>query len=127
MTVAAVARISKTAAIQWAPIAFCVAILCWDLASAYVTSYGTLLKLAPPASEPDQSHGMWTRSRNRRKPEYTVLGKRMFGIPVEEIAWLAGAIVAGGLVTGMLAGMFGIGGGGIIVPVLYEVFRALGV
>jgi hypothetical protein len=51
----------------------------------------------------------------------------MFGIPVEEIAWLAGAIVAGGLVTGMLAGMFGIGGGGIIVPVLYEVFRALGV
>jgi uncharacterized protein len=51
----------------------------------------------------------------------------MFGIPIEEIAWLTGAIVAGGLVTGMLAGLFGIGGGGIIVPVLYEVFRALGV
>jgi len=51
----------------------------------------------------------------------------MFGIPIEDIAWLAGAIVAGGLVTGTLAGMFGIGGGGIIVPVLYEVFRVLGV
>ena len=30
-------------------------------------------------------------------------------------------------VTGILAGLFGIGGGGIIVPILFEVFRALGV
>ena len=29
--------------------------------------------------------------------------------------------------TGILAGLFGIGGGAIIVPVLYEVFRVLGV
>src|SRR2546423_10856065 len=49
------------------------------------------------------------------------------GIPVGELAWLALAIVAGGLVTGMLAGLFGIGGGAIIVPVLYEVFRVIGV
>ena len=41
--------------------------------------------------------------------------------------WLAGLIVAGGLVTGILAGLFGIGGGAIIVPVLYEVFRVLDV
>jgi len=34
-------------------------------------------------------------------------------------------IVAGGVVTGILAGLFGIGGGGIIVPILYEVFGAL--
>ena len=33
----------------------------------------------------------------------------------------------GGIVTGILAGLFGIGGGAIIVPVLYEVFRILGV
>ncbi len=33
----------------------------------------------------------------------------------------------GGLATGFLAGLFGIGGGGILVPVLYEVFGALGV
>ncbi|MCC7347461.1 MAG: sulfite exporter TauE/SafE family protein [Variibacter sp.] len=36
-------------------------------------------------------------------------------------------IVAGGVVTGLLAGLFGIGGGAVIVPVLYEVFRALNV
>jgi uncharacterized membrane protein YfcA len=51
----------------------------------------------------------------------------MFGLPLGEIAWLAAAILVGGVVTGVLAGLFGIGGGGIIVPVLYEVFRALGV
>jgi hypothetical protein len=36
-------------------------------------------------------------------------------------------IVAGGVLTGILAGLFGIGGGGIIVPILYEVFRVLDV
>src|SRR5947207_1911004 len=51
----------------------------------------------------------------------------MASIPVAEIAWLAAAIIIGGVVTGILAGLFGIGGGGIIVPVLYEVFRALDV
>jgi uncharacterized membrane protein YfcA len=51
----------------------------------------------------------------------------IFGIPADELAWLAGLIVAGGLVTGILAGLFGIGGGAIIVPVLYEVFGVLNV
>lgn len=51
----------------------------------------------------------------------------MAGLPASELAWLALAIIAGGLVTGVLAGLFGIGGGGIIVPVLYEVFRVIGV
>jgi uncharacterized protein len=32
-----------------------------------------------------------------------------------------------GVVTGILAGLFGIGGGAVIVPVLIEVFRLLGV
>ena len=32
-----------------------------------------------------------------------------------------------GIATGILAGLFGIGGGAIIVPVLYEIFRILGV
>ena len=41
--------------------------------------------------------------------------------------FLAAVIIAGGIVTGILAGLFGIGGGAIIVPVLYEVFRVLGV
>ena len=50
-----------------------------------------------------------------------------FGVPASELAWLAAAIVGGGLVTGTLAGLFGIGGGAVIVPVLYEVFGILGV
>jgi uncharacterized membrane protein YfcA len=51
----------------------------------------------------------------------------MFGMPLAEIFALAAAIVAGGVVTGLLAGLFGIGGGAIIVPVLYEIFRVFGV
>src|SRR3954454_12082103 len=51
----------------------------------------------------------------------------MFGMPLAEVGWLALAILVGGVVTGLLAGLFGIGGGGIIVPVLYEVFRVLDV
>jgi uncharacterized protein len=51
----------------------------------------------------------------------------LIGIPLTEFAWLVAAIVAGGLATGVLAGLFGVGGGAIIVPVLYEVFRTFGV
>jgi len=51
----------------------------------------------------------------------------LFAVPASEIAWIAVAIVIGGVVTGLLAGLFGIGGGAVIVPVLYEVFRILGV
>ena len=46
----------------------------------------------------------------------------LLGYSVGELAWLALLILAGGIVTGILAGLFGIGGGGVIVPVLYEVF-----
>src|SRR3954465_7372386 len=49
------------------------------------------------------------------------------GVPLSELAWLGAAIVTGGVVAGFLAGLFGIGGGAVIVPVLYEVFRVLGV
>ena len=51
----------------------------------------------------------------------------IFGVGLSEILWLALAIVIGGVITGILAGLFGIGGGAVIVPVLYEVFRVLGV
>ena len=51
----------------------------------------------------------------------------MFGVPFEEAAWLTAAIVVAGVVTGFLAGLFGIGGGAVIVPVLYEIFRILDV
>jgi uncharacterized protein len=51
----------------------------------------------------------------------------IFGVPGSELVWLASFIVVGGIVTGILAGLFGIGGGGIIVPVLFEVFSMLDV
>jgi uncharacterized protein len=51
----------------------------------------------------------------------------IFGVSFVELAILAAAIAAGAVLTGLLAGLFGIGGGGVIVPVLYEVFRVLGV
>ncbi len=44
-----------------------------------------------------------------------------------EIAWLALALLAGGIVAGLLAGLFGIGGGVVLVPILFELFRLLGV
>jgi uncharacterized membrane protein YfcA len=49
------------------------------------------------------------------------------GAPAGDLVWLALAAMAAGVVTGVLAGLFGIGGGAVIVPVLFEVFRVLGV
>jgi uncharacterized protein len=51
----------------------------------------------------------------------------MLGVPLNELLLLAAAILAGGMVAGLLAGLFGVGGGVVAVPVLYEVFRLLGV
>jgi uncharacterized membrane protein YfcA len=49
------------------------------------------------------------------------------GVPAGELALLLGTLLAAGFVTGLLAGLLGIGGGGILVPVLYELFGSLGV
>jgi uncharacterized membrane protein YfcA len=51
----------------------------------------------------------------------------VLGVPMSEVLLLVTLIIVGGFVTGILAGLFGIGGGGLIVPVLYEVFGVLGV
>src|SRR6266704_6535303 len=48
-------------------------------------------------------------------------------VDVTELVWLAASVMAAGIVTGILAGLFGIGGGAVIVPVLFEVFRVIGV
>lgn len=54
-------------------------------------------------------------------------GLDLSGIPLEQALWLSGALIGAGLATGILAGLFGIGGGAILVPVLYEVFGAIGI
>jgi uncharacterized membrane protein YfcA len=48
-------------------------------------------------------------------------------IPVDEVIWLVVVVAPASIVTGILAGLFGIGGGAVIVPVLFEVFRVIGV
>ncbi|ODT25182.1 MAG: hypothetical protein ABS54_08995 [Hyphomicrobium sp. SCN 65-11] len=48
-------------------------------------------------------------------------------ISVLDLLAIAAALAAAGVAMGFLAGLFGIGGGGIAAPVLYEVFGFLGV
>ena len=49
------------------------------------------------------------------------------GLNVTELVELALMLVAVGAVSGFFAGIFGIGGGAILVPVFYECFRLAGV
>ena len=48
-------------------------------------------------------------------------------VELHEILLLIVALLAGGVISGVLAGLFGVSGGSVIVPVLYEGFRILGV
>lgn len=48
-------------------------------------------------------------------------------LPLGELAVFALAIAASGVVSGLMAGVFGIGGGAVLVPVFYQVFGLLGV
>jgi len=49
------------------------------------------------------------------------------GLDASELLELAFLLVAVGALSGFLAGVFGIGGGAILVPVFYECFRLAGV
>ena len=49
------------------------------------------------------------------------------GLDLTEIIELALLLVAVGALSGFMAGLFGIGGGAILVPVFYECFRLVGV
>lgn len=54
-------------------------------------------------------------------------GLLSLSVPANELIWLVLAVIAAGVVTGLLAGVFGVGGGAVVVPVLFEVFRVLNV
>lgn len=45
--------------------------------------------------------------------------------PMGELIWFAAALAGAGAVSGFLAGLFGIGGGAILVPVFYQLFGLL--
>ena len=49
------------------------------------------------------------------------------GLPMHDVAWLVIALLFAGAMTGFLAGLFGVGGGAVLVPALYELFRIVGV
>ena len=51
----------------------------------------------------------------------------MLTVPASEIVSMLLFILVAGVATGILAGLFGIGGGTVIVPALYEAFTAVGV
>ena len=51
----------------------------------------------------------------------------MGGLDFGQLAMLAAALLAAGVVTGLLAGLFGVGGGAVMVPVLYQLFGFIGV
>jgi len=46
---------------------------------------------------------------------------------VSQTVWLAALLAVAGACSGVLAGLFGVGGGTVMVPVLYEVFSLYGV
>lgn len=48
-------------------------------------------------------------------------------IPLGELVFFAAALIGAGVVAGLLAGLFGIGGGAILVPVFYQTYGLLGV
>ncbi len=48
------------------------------------------------------------------------------GLDFLSLLWIAGGLAAAGALTGVLAGLFGVGGGAITVPILFEVFTLLG-
>src|ERR1700724_3191933 len=49
------------------------------------------------------------------------------GLDVSQLIELALLLIATGALSGFLAGLFGIGGGAVLVPVFYECFRLAGV
>jgi uncharacterized membrane protein YfcA len=51
----------------------------------------------------------------------------MGALALSQTAWLAAALATAGACAGVLAGLFGVGGGTVVVPVLYEVFGLYGV
>jgi uncharacterized protein len=55
------------------------------------------------------------------------VGAMVAGLDTSELLELAFLLVAMGALSGFLAGVFGIGGGAVLVPVFYECFRIAGV
>ena len=55
------------------------------------------------------------------------MGMTVAGLDLAELVELGLLLIATGALSGFLAGLFGIGGGAVLVPVFYECFRLAGV
>ncbi len=51
----------------------------------------------------------------------------MFGFDLGQLAFLAAVLLGAGVISGLLAGLFGVGGGAVMVPVLFQLFGVIGV
>lgn len=55
------------------------------------------------------------------------MSELLAGYTLAQLALLSGGLALTGIVAGVLAGLLGVGGGIVIVPVLYHVFASLGI
>lgn len=51
----------------------------------------------------------------------------MFGFPIEDLLIFAATLAVAGVVSGLAAGLLGVGGGAVMVPVLFQFFEFLGI
>ncbi|WP_312138919.1 sulfite exporter TauE/SafE family protein [Brevundimonas sp. BH3] len=51
----------------------------------------------------------------------------MNGLPVSELAMMMAALIGAGAIAGLIGGLFGVGGGTVLVPALFYAFSVLGV
>lgn len=65
-------------------------------------------------------------TKPRRAAPSTLPPEPVEPIPLAELATLLAAVAAAGLFGGLIAGLFGVGGGTVIVPVLFYAFEVLG-
>ncbi|MGX1801314.1 hypothetical protein ACWIDJ_03175, partial [Brevundimonas naejangsanensis] len=48
-------------------------------------------------------------------------------LPLSELALMLAALAGAGAIAGMIGGLFGVGGGTVLVPALFYAFSVLGV
>lgn len=86
--------------------------------SAFIMIMGFLM-LKGNASEEEQNKKTFVEKLNKLKPSF-IIKNRSHYVAYQVSAWL---IAFFGLVTGMLAGMFGVGGGFMKTPIMIKIFK----